>query len=386
MQESQSGKVRLKLAGSRSDWEEASAGFSEATAFHRYDFLSAIAPCLHCRFEPLIIYYGNQKVGVAPLLVRQYGPFCVVNRVPFPYLGPLVQTSLVAATLAALSAHARRRRALDHYQSFSPSSAPPAAAGFRMRLERTFIIPLRDRSDADLMKAMDSTRRKEVRRAERLGLRVDEASVEDFQLMDIWSRQLYAAQGLPPGYPPGSYERVFKELSGTPGTAFYSARVDGRTVGVQINLASSRPRLRLASRDRRVLQGSFSADDPDVAHRFAGTRCRRQRTRSRRRAQRRYCHLQDQIGFRRASLRSDAEDHSAVPAATGRPSAHAGGRQEVCAPGAPPVRGALEDEPAPPSVPQQGQWFQGGSHLDPGFSYQLLYRLPALGAQNLAAE
>ncbi len=239
MQESQSGKVRLKLAGSRSEWEEASAGFPEATAFHRYDFLRAIAPCLHCRFEPLIIYYGNQKVGVAPLLVRQYGPFCVVNHVPFPYLGPLVQTPLVAATLAALSAHARRRRALDHYQSFSPSSAPPAAAGFRMRLERTFIIPLRDRSDADLMKAMDSTRRKEVRRAERLGLRVDEASVEDFELMDIWNRQLYAAQGLPPGYPPGSYERVFKELSGTPGTAFYSARVDGRTVGVQMNLASS---------------------------------------------------------------------------------------------------------------------------------------------------
>ena len=63
--------------------------------------------------------------------------------------------------------------------------------------------------------------------------------MEDFQLMDIWNRQLYAAQGLPAGYPPGSYERVFKELSGTPGTAFYSARVDGRTVGVQINLASS---------------------------------------------------------------------------------------------------------------------------------------------------
>jgi CelD/BcsL family acetyltransferase involved in cellulose biosynthesis len=233
------GQIRLELAASGADWEDACACFPEATAFHRYDFLSAVAPGLHCTFEPLVIYAGNQRVGIAPLLVREYGPFCVLNQVPFPYVGPLVPAPLVAGTLAALSAEARRRRALDHYQFFPPAAAPPEVDGFRLKLGRTFVIPLRDRSDADLMKGMDSTRRKEIRRAERLGLRIHEASLEDFRLMDVWNQQLYAAQGLPPGYPPGCYERIFRALGGAPGATFYSARVEGRTVGVQINVASS---------------------------------------------------------------------------------------------------------------------------------------------------
>jgi hypothetical protein len=232
-------EIHLELAQSPADWEDACAAFTHATAFHRYDFLSAAAPCLHCTFEPLVVFSRNRKVGVAPLLVRHYGPFCVLNQVPFPYLGPLVPAPLIPATLAALSAEARRRRALDHYQSFSPSDSPPAVDGFRMRLGRTFIIPLRDRSGEDLMKAMDSSRRKEIRRAERIGLRVYAAELEDFQLMDVWNGQLYAAQGLRPVYPSGTYEHIFKALNGTPGSTFYAARVDGRTVGVQINLASS---------------------------------------------------------------------------------------------------------------------------------------------------
>lgn len=240
MQQDWHDEIRFDRAQSRADWEDACAAFTHATAFHRYDFLSAVAPCLHCTFVPLVVYFRGRKVGVAPLLTRRYGPFCVINSGPLPYLGPLVPAALIPATLAALSAEARRRRALDHYQFFSPFDSPPAVDGFRIHVDRTFIIPLRDRSDEDLLKAMNQGRRKEIRRAELMGLRVYAAELEEFQLMDAWNRQLYAAQGLPPVYPPGTYERIFKALSGTPGSAFYAARIDGRTVGVQINLAASR--------------------------------------------------------------------------------------------------------------------------------------------------
>ncbi|HEX3964926.1 MAG TPA: GNAT family N-acetyltransferase [Trebonia sp.] len=232
--------IRLEHARSPADWKDACTAFSHATAFHRYDFLKAVAPCLQCTFEPLVVLCGNQKVGVAPLLVKKYGPFCVLNRVPFPYLGPLVPAPLIPATLAALAAEAGRRRALDHYQFFSPSDSPPAVEGFTRRTDRTFVMPLRDRSDQELMKAMDSTRRKEIRRSERMGLQVYPASLDDFKLMDIWNEQLYASQGLRPIYPPGTYERIFSALNGAPGSSFYSARIDGRTVGVQINLSSAR--------------------------------------------------------------------------------------------------------------------------------------------------
>ncbi len=212
---------------------------SQATAFHRYDFLSAVAPSLQCAFVPLVVYSGSQKVGVAPLLVRRYGPFCAINSGPLPYLGPLVPAALIPATLAALTAEARRRRALDHYQFFSPDDSPSPADGFRVHVDRTFVIPLRDRSDEDLLKAMNQGRRRELRQAERIGMRVSAAERADFQLMDAWNRQLYAVQGLRPVFPAGTYERVFTALSGTPGSSFYAARVDGRTVGVQVNLEAS---------------------------------------------------------------------------------------------------------------------------------------------------
>jgi hypothetical protein len=239
MQPARHDEIRLESAHSRGDWEEACAAFPQMTAFHRYDFLSTVAPCLQCTFVPLVVTFRQRTVGVAPLLVRQYGPLCVVNHVPFPYLGPLVPAALVPATLAALAQEARRRRALDHYQSFPPSDSPPAADGFRRQVDRTFIIPLRDRSDEDLLQAMNQGRRKEIRRAERMGLRAYPAELQDFRLMDAWNAELYAGQGLRPVYPPGTYEQIFKALDGTPGSSFYAARMDGRTVGVQINLAAS---------------------------------------------------------------------------------------------------------------------------------------------------
>jgi hypothetical protein len=232
-------EVLLEPAGSKSDWEGACAGLADITAFHRYDFLDAVASSLQCRFVPLLVLFRGQKAGVAPLIVKQRGPFCAINSVPFPYLGPLVPAALIPATLAALVREAKRRRAQTHCQWFSHAVAAPAPGGFTVRTDNALVIPLSDRSDEDLMAAMQPSRRQEIRRAQRDGLEVGPAKAEDFELMDNWSSQFYAARGLPAAYPAGTYERVFRVLGNSPGSIFSAARINGRTVGVEIDLAAS---------------------------------------------------------------------------------------------------------------------------------------------------
>lgn len=230
--------VRLQIAESPNDWENLCAEFADVTAFHRYDFLEAVAPSLRCKFLPLLVLSHGQKVGVAPMLVKQLGPFCTINWVPFPYLGPLVPTALMPATLCALTHEARRLRALNHQQSFSQVVVTNAVGGFTAHTDRTFTIPLSNRSDEDLMASMHSGRRREIVRAQREGFEICDARAEDFRLMGVWNSQVFAVQGLPPAYPAGTYERVFTALRNSPGSIFTVARINGRTVSVHAYFAT----------------------------------------------------------------------------------------------------------------------------------------------------
>jgi CelD/BcsL family acetyltransferase involved in cellulose biosynthesis len=225
---------------SRGEWEDACSAFPDATAFHRYDFLQSVAPSLRCRFVPLQVFFRGQSVGVAPLLVKRLGPFCTINWVPFPYVGPLVPPALIPATLSALTLEARRRRALNHQQSFSRAIADRPTEGFTSITDRTFVIPLSGRSDEDLMAAMQRGRRQQIHRAQRAGFEVCPAETEDLRLMDVWARQVYAAQGLRPDYRAGTYERLFGALRNASGSVFQVARLNGRTVAVDILFLTAR--------------------------------------------------------------------------------------------------------------------------------------------------
>jgi CelD/BcsL family acetyltransferase involved in cellulose biosynthesis len=176
---------------------------------------------------------------VAPLLLRQLGPFCTVNWAPFPYLGPLVPDGLTPATLAMLRIEARQQRAVNHQQCFSQVIADRPADGFTDLTDRTFVVPLAGRSDDELLAAMHATRRNEVRRARRAGFEVRTAESDDFPLMEAWVRQVFAVQGLPPPYRTGTYGHVFDTLADAPGASFVSARLDGRTVAVAIVLETA---------------------------------------------------------------------------------------------------------------------------------------------------
>lgn len=232
--------IRLLPGSGRAEWDEVCTRFADATAFHRFAFLAAVAPALGCTFVPLAVLAAGRPVGVAPLLVKPLGPFCTINWVPFPYLGPLVPATLLPATLAALTREARRRGAVNHQQCLSRWVTGCSVGGFRGHADRTFVVPLAGRRDEDLLAAMQRGRRQELRRAQRAGFEVGSAEAADFRLMDSWAGEVYAAQGLPAAYPAGTYNRMFLALRNAPGTAFEVARLRGRTVAVNISLATPR--------------------------------------------------------------------------------------------------------------------------------------------------
>jgi CelD/BcsL family acetyltransferase involved in cellulose biosynthesis len=232
-------QVLLSPVAAPRDWEYACGAFPMATPFHGYDFLQSVAPSLSCEFVPLQVLSAGRPVGIAPLMVKRIGPFCTINWVPFPYLGPLVPEALLPATLSALHVEARRRRAVCHQQSFSGRTDHGQAGGFTSSTGRTFVIPLSGRSDNDLLSAMQKKRREEIRRAQRAGFEVCPAQIQDFQDVDAWLGQVYAAQGLRNAYGAGACEQVFRALAGAPGSAFQAARLNNRTVGVVVALATA---------------------------------------------------------------------------------------------------------------------------------------------------
>jgi CelD/BcsL family acetyltransferase involved in cellulose biosynthesis len=232
-------EVLLAQAGSASEWEDVCARFANATAFHRHDFLQSVAPLIDCEFVPLLVRLRETTVGVAPLLVKRLGPFCSINWVPFPYVGPLVPAELIPATLSALTLRARRLRAINHQQSFADVVPEGTADGFTPVTDRTFIVPLAGRSEDDLLASMRSTRRQQIHRAERHGFEVCPAEPADFRLLEIWLDQAFAVQGLPPPYQDGTYGQLFDLLNSAPGTAFQAARLDGQTVAVDISFTNA---------------------------------------------------------------------------------------------------------------------------------------------------
>jgi CelD/BcsL family acetyltransferase involved in cellulose biosynthesis len=151
-----------------------------------------------------------------------------------------VPATLLPDTLSALRAEARRRRAVGHQQSFSGLIPSRSASGFAFATDRSFVIPLSNRSEEDLLAAMDKKRRQAIRRTQRLGYEVGPAQRRDFGHVDAWIGEVYAAQGMRDSYRAGTWERVFAALGETPGSAFRAVRQGGRTVGMAAILATAR--------------------------------------------------------------------------------------------------------------------------------------------------
>jgi hypothetical protein len=179
------------------------------TPFHAYRFLELAAGMTRMTFVPFIARHDGEDVGVVPWLAFRRGPFVVLNRMPFPYAGPLVPASLLPATLAALAQRARAARAVVQDYQFAPGAhvdpAVGAPLGFEISFDRTFLIDT-TQSEDDLFGRMDNQTRRRVRKAAREGIEIVPAVQAEQALGKtveaIFTHRGLAETGYPDRFPP----------------------------------------------------------------------------------------------------------------------------------------------------------------------------------------
>jgi len=175
--------IRVRPVLDPAAWEECRTAQAGATAFHRWEWLRIMARALDKHLLPLGFYRAGQAgalVGLAPLLVRHYGPLKSVSWVPLPYLGPLVPGVLLPEALRALDEYQRRNGIGLLRLGFAPDAdVDPAAlerAGFDLCGDTTMVLPLAGRAEEQLWAALKYQRRQNIRRARDAGVVVAPAT------------------------------------------------------------------------------------------------------------------------------------------------------------------------------------------------------------------
>jgi len=183
-------------------WARAArASGQPVTAFHSFDFLQLAATMTGTTFVPLVVAVGGVDVGTATWLRRRRGLVTTVNRVPFPYVGPLVPAELLPATLRALRVRALRERATSQQYQLPPGAtfdAGRAPAGFELRMDSTYVVDT-TRSEGELWAALESRARNKVRGAERRGVEITALEAPQAVLARVVDT-VFERQGCPSGY------------------------------------------------------------------------------------------------------------------------------------------------------------------------------------------
>lgn len=172
--------VELVVDGDVQRWSEAArASGQPVSAFHAVGFLAVAATVTQSHLVPLVVRHGGRDVGVAPWLLRRRGPLARVNRVPFPYAGPLVPPDLLGETLDALWRRGRRHGVVTQDHEFAPGTTVDpralAAWGSTLRHDQTYVVDTSQDLDA-LLAGVDPRCRRQVRKAEAGGVRVEPRS------------------------------------------------------------------------------------------------------------------------------------------------------------------------------------------------------------------
>ena len=173
--------VELVVDADVQRWSEAArASGQPVSAFHAIGFLTVAAEVTGSRLVPLVVRHGRDDVGVAPWLVRRRGPLGRVNRVPFPYAGPLVPADLLGETLDALWRRGRRTGVVSQDQEFAPGTTVDARAlaawGTEVRHDQTYVVDT-SRDPESLHAGVDPRCRRQIRKAVASGVRVEGQSV-----------------------------------------------------------------------------------------------------------------------------------------------------------------------------------------------------------------
>lgn len=235
-------ELRTSPATSVAQWNGLVAEY-DGTFFHRHEWLDATAHGLGMEFKPRIVLADGRPVGVAPLLVRRLGPFSTVNVLPFPYVGPLVPTSLLPPVLSMLAAKERRLRSVCAQQTVMSEAAPGLgkSGGYREIAERTLVVDLRGQTEESLLSRMRAQQRSAIRRAQRAGITLRKATELDVcHVLPAFTARTFAAQGLRMPNPPALYRTLWTRFGHEDDAHFTTAVVDGRPVCVAAAFAHRR--------------------------------------------------------------------------------------------------------------------------------------------------
>jgi Acetyltransferase (GNAT) domain len=235
-------ELALVLVERPDAWEACRATLPGASVFHRWDWCALAAAGLGLAFLPLGVRVGDRLVGLAPVLLRRRGPIAAVNWVPFPYLGPLLPPGLAPGALAQLRRELRRRRAVVTQLGFGPAAAVGPAelrgAGYEPLRDRTAVVPLAGREEADLWRAMQGNARRNVQRGQRLGLRVRPATrAEVVDVLPALVSGAYARSGGASDYSGAMLRRFWEAFGGRGDVRMATLDDAGEPVAVGIALA-----------------------------------------------------------------------------------------------------------------------------------------------------
>lgn len=208
------------------------------SVFHRWEWLSWVAPLLSAKFVPLMVLRGGVPVGIAPMLVRRQFGLASANVVPFPYLGPVVAPELICATTSEVLRWARRRGVMSLELCLHPGL--PAVdgslgdAGLCEERADTYLIDLAGRDEAELFARLGGDARTAIRRSLKRGVTVRTSTEED--LRTVLPAVHDESRGECSQYSAAIGEAVAKGTLPVPARCA-TAVVDGRPIGVSITLA-----------------------------------------------------------------------------------------------------------------------------------------------------
>jgi lipid II:glycine glycyltransferase (peptidoglycan interpeptide bridge formation enzyme) len=165
----------------------------------------------------------------------------ILNWVPFPYVGPLVSRDMLGSTLGALNRWVVRHRVIRQQQSFPPGADVDDGAlvgrGFAVQHDSTYVVRIRPSAEQQWV-ALDSRCRNAIRKAQALGVRVEDAP--DTTALGEVVDAVFAARGHGSGYREQFPPRIERLQEVAPRVHATVAVQDGVAVGSLVTLEHRR--------------------------------------------------------------------------------------------------------------------------------------------------
>ncbi len=233
--------VELVPCASEATWERRLKELPGATVFHRFAWLKLVAHLSGSELRLYEISDGAKKVGLFPLFFFRRGAAKLAASPPplaaTPYLGPVAPTEVVAGALEAAALEAKRLSAVYLEFRIAQRLEPGKikACGFEVEPRSTFVLDLRAGADALWSQFLDSSCRRAIRKAQKSGVEIEEASlaeiVEPYYHM---AQEVFSKYHRPPPLSMEQYRQIAETLEAAPLAKVFVARCQGKLLSAGI--------------------------------------------------------------------------------------------------------------------------------------------------------